>query len=192
MQTFVASSDFHASMSCLDKSRLGNQVYREGLTLLRGGWSHHPASRIWLSYRGGDYRHALCNYLLAGIDVLESRGLFYPAVKTELLETRDKYPDIGNPGWIGDEQVHSSHRSRLLFKGRVDAACRALKRQIRPQSVVNWLKINGYPEKHAFKQEHIGLLENYLQKAGLDNVETNWYSQFGWSEDDKQQYVWPE
>lgn len=192
MQTFVSASDFHTALSVLDKSRLGNQVYREGLTLLRGGRSSHPASKIWLSYRGGDYRHALCNYLLAGIDVLESRNLFYPVVKVELLETRAKYPDIGNPPWVGDESVHSSHRSRLLFKGRVDAACRALKRHIRPQSVANWLKTHGYPEKHAFKQEHIGLLELFLAQNALDGTETNWYRQFGWVEDDTQEYVWPE
>lgn len=192
MQTFIPFPNFHAALSVLDKSRLGNQVYREGLTLLRGGWQHHPSSRMWLSYRGGDYRHALCNYLLAGIDVLESRNLFYPVVKAELLETRAKYPDIGNPPWVGDESVHSSHRSRLLFKGRVDAACRALKRHIRSQSVANWLKIHGYPEKHAFKQEHIGLLELFLTQNALDGIETNWYSQFSWSESDDQEYVWPQ
>ena len=147
---------------------------------------------MWLSYRGSDYRYALCNYLLAGIDVLESRNLFYPAIKAELLETRAKYPDIGNPPWVGDEAVHSSHRSRLLFKGRVDAACRALKRHIKPQSVTNWLKTHGYPEKHAFKQEHIWLLELFLTQNALDGIKSNWYSQFGWSESDTQEYVWPQ
>lgn len=191
MQTFVPHPDFHSSLSCLDRTRLGNQVYREGLTLLRGGWKNHPASRMWLNYRGKDYRYALCSYLLAGVDVLDSRDLVYPHIRAEILKCRENHSDIGSPPWIGDEKVHASHRSHLLLKGRVDAAFRTLRLHAKPQSVADWLKINGYPSKHAFKQDHIRALESFLSLNGLNGKDANWYLRFGWSDSDDLEYVWP-
>lgn len=44
MQVFMPYPDLQQSVCCLDDKRLENQVYREGLTLLRGGWKiiQHP------------------------------------------------------------------------------------------------------------------------------------------------------
>lgn len=50
MQTFLPYADFDESARALDPKRLGNQVYRECLTLIRGGWPNHPASRMWRGY----------------------------------------------------------------------------------------------------------------------------------------------
>ena len=76
MQTFVPLPDYKMSMNCLDKSRLGNQVWREGMTLIKGGWSNHPASKMW---RGYEYHLGL--YLLAGCDVLKEKS---PSAKTKI------------------------------------------------------------------------------------------------------------
>ena len=190
MQVFLPYSDFSKATSCLDKSRLGNQVYREGLTLLRGSWENHPASKMWLKYQGKDYRFALCNYLLAGLEALEKRGKFYPEVKAEVVSQQQSYPDIGPPPWLGDERIHSSHRSRLLFKGRVDAACFDLKRLIGKATVKDWLSANSYPEKTFFKHSDIVRLEGYL-KNSIDKLSPNWYAQFSWLEDDTKTYYWP-
>jgi hypothetical protein len=111
MQTFLPVPGYLQSMRCLDKSRLGNQVWREGITLVRGGWKNHPASKMW---RGHEYH--LCLYLLAGSEVLKERGKEYPQVKEKILIEMAKHKDTGAPPWIGDEKFHASHRSNLLRK----------------------------------------------------------------------------
>jgi len=104
-------------MEALDDSRLGNQVYREGMTLLRGGWPNHPAAKMWHRYDS-----ALASYLLAGVDELYDRGRSYydrPWCK-ELVDILYKFgDDIRLPPWWGDERVHSSHRANLLRKDPV-------------------------------------------------------------------------
>jgi len=114
MQTFLVYPDYLKSMRCLDPKRLGNQTYYEGLTLLRGGWKNHPASKMW---RGHEYHLGL--YLLAGFQALSERGKEYPEslhkVETELF----KFKDTGAPLWLGNEEFHKSHRSNLLRKNPV-------------------------------------------------------------------------
>ena len=38
MQVFLSYPDFEKSVQCLDSKRLGNQIYRECLIIIRGGW----------------------------------------------------------------------------------------------------------------------------------------------------------
>lgn len=115
MQTFLSLPDYRASMWCLDKSRLGNQVWREGLTLIRGGWPNHPASKMW---RGHEFHLGL--YLLAGCDVLlERSGKSYTAVREKILAEMQKFRDTGAPRWVGNNAFHASHRSNLLRKDPV-------------------------------------------------------------------------
>ena len=112
MQTFLPLPTYYESMNCLDKSRLGNQVWREGLTLLRGKWPNHPANRMW---RGYEYHLGL--YLLAGCEVLcERTGKCYPDVRKKIRSEMVKHKNTGPPPWLGDEKFHASHRSNLLRK----------------------------------------------------------------------------
>jgi hypothetical protein len=111
MQTFLPYRDYYESMSTLDPKRLGNQVYREALTLARGGWPNHPASRMW---RG--HEHSLCDYALAGIEVLAERGKYYPTHRETFRELKRTLPDTGVPPWLGDTRLHKSHQSNLLRK----------------------------------------------------------------------------
>ena len=94
------------------------------------------------------------------------------------------------PSWLGDDRFHSSHRSRLLFKGRVDSVCGQLKKFLKARSINAWLKANNYPEKNYFKQPDIKKLEEFC-KNKFDLQPANHYTQFGWSEDDTQEYYWP-
>lgn len=111
MQTFLPYPDFRRSLETLDKTRLGNQIYREGLTLVRGGWKNHPISKMWKGYE-----FALCTYCLIGLDVLSSRGRHYPHWIEYFTNKRTEYKNTGMPSWIGDEEFHRSHRLNLLFK----------------------------------------------------------------------------
>lgn len=115
MQTFLAYADYDEAARVLDPKRLGNQFYREGLTLLRGGWSNHPASRMWLDCGGVDYRWSLCEYLRACSRELARRGFSYPHHDAEIAEAQALYIQR-TPPWLGEEWMHASHRAALLFK----------------------------------------------------------------------------
>lgn len=115
MQTFLPYPDFAESARCLDDKRLGNQFYREGLTLLRGKWLNHPASKMW---RG--HRYALALYLLACGLELQRRGRDYPNHLEEVQDAIAHELLAGNvrmsPKWLGDPDFHAAHRSNLLRK----------------------------------------------------------------------------
>jgi len=111
MQTFMPYPDFRKSLESLDPSRLGNQIYRECLTLARGGWKNHPASKMWQGYE-----YALCEYALVGLEVLKERGKDYPHHRETFLKIQSQHEDTGLPPWVGYEPLHASHRSNLLRK----------------------------------------------------------------------------
>lgn len=112
MQTFLPYADFSLTMKCLDPSRLGNQIYREGLTILRGGWKNHPASKMWRGHFG-----LLAEYCLYGIEELKSRGTDYDHWRNVFYMYMRKYSDqCGFPTWLGCEPFHSAHRAALLAK----------------------------------------------------------------------------
>lgn len=113
MQTFLPYSDYYKSMQCLDKDRLGNQVWREGLTLIRGKWKNHPAAKMW---RGHFY--SLGEYLMAGIRVLHERvgQPKYDYLAIRIMDEMKKHDNTGVPPWLGNEAFHASHRAALLYK----------------------------------------------------------------------------
>lgn len=113
MQTFLPLPDYLQSMRCLDKSRLGNQVWREGMTLIRGGWPNHPASKMWQGYQ-----YHLGLYLLAGLKALSERGKEYPHIRENILIEMSKHKDTGAPPWFGNDKLHASHRRALLYKNQ--------------------------------------------------------------------------
>jgi len=113
MQTFLPYPDYRESMRVLDPKRLGNQVYREAMTLLNGGWKNHPASKMW-----SQNRYHLALYALAGLDELAERGKQYPKTEEKLQDILRETEDTGPPEWLGREDFHASHRSNLLKKDR--------------------------------------------------------------------------
>lgn len=122
MQVFLPYPDFKQSVQCLDKSRLGNQIWRECKTIMNGGWSNHPASRMW-----SIHKHALAVYMWEGLLELRRRNeinidaalrlkaylidIFPHPTKPNTLNT--KYTP---PPFIGVDSFHKSHRLNLLFK----------------------------------------------------------------------------
>ena len=114
MQVFLPYPNYEKSVSVLDKKRLGNQIYRECLTLIRGGWSNHPCSKMWFP----KYTHSLARYALCGLDELKLRGLDYPHHRKTFLDILHNSPDTGAPPWLGDDKFHASHRRALLYKNK--------------------------------------------------------------------------
>jgi len=112
MQVFMPYPDLEQSVRCLDPDRLGNQVYREGLSLLRGGWSNHPASKLWINYKP-----ALAQYCIYGLRELAKRNSS-PPTHLELLHEFKRYTryPIILPPFIGYTDFHISHQNNLIFK----------------------------------------------------------------------------
>ena len=124
MQTFLPVADFEESARLLDSPRLGKQRV-ETLQVLRAlelpdyGWATHPVVRMW---RGRT--PALVVYGRAMVRVWRSRG-FADSTDTLISEfapevaeaSQDELAAAGLlPSWVGDEELHRSHRSNLLAK----------------------------------------------------------------------------
>lgn len=107
MQTFVPCSTFEACARVLDYRRLGKQRV-EAQQILNalahgGGWSNHPATRMWKGYEP-----ALRMYLRTMILEWMKRG--YQNTMYVPPATRYRLP----PWWGGP--IHLSHRKALLHK----------------------------------------------------------------------------
>jgi hypothetical protein len=111
MQVFCPYPDVHKSVASLDPSRLGNQIYRECLTIIKGGWPNHPASKIW-----ANHKKALAEYSLAGLSELAKRGRHYPHHVATFQHYFDTSLATGFPSVWGNQAFHLSHQSNLIRK----------------------------------------------------------------------------
>jgi hypothetical protein len=127
MQTFLPVADFADSARLLDSPRLGKQRV-ETLQILRAielpdyGWANHPAVLMW---RGRT--PALVAYGLAMARVWQERG-FADTTARQIGEFAPEVVDRSQyelaaagllPSWLGDEELHRSHRSNLIAKDPV-------------------------------------------------------------------------
>jgi Pyrimidine dimer DNA glycosylase len=117
MQTFVPYADFKQSAKVLDRTRLGKQRV-ENLQILKAlidpkyGWQNHPAVKMWRNHRG-----ALIKYQRAICEEWTSRGYKDTCLEKSILLAGDwEQSEWELPAWVGNEQVHLSHRSNLLRK----------------------------------------------------------------------------
>lgn len=120
MQVFVPSISLKESVQCLDNSRLGNQVWREGRTLILGKWPNHPAAKAWEFYKP-----CLAKYCIFGlIEMYVNRGTIPKHIFDEHYKFFVSYIPSNNPVqatvrypyWWSYEAIHSSHREALLYK----------------------------------------------------------------------------
>ncbi|WP_395401874.1 MSMEG_6728 family protein [Arthrobacter sp. UC242_113] len=121
MQTFLPYPDFQQSAAALDTPRLGKQRV-EALQTLRAlvipeyGWQSHPAIRMWMGHVP-----ALTLYGLAMVDEWTKRG-FADNTRDNIREFAPQaaHPDYAAkillPPWLGDPELHLSHRSNLIRK----------------------------------------------------------------------------
>lgn len=128
MQTFLPYPDFVESAAVLDARRLGKQRV-EGMQIIRAltrpvyGWKHHPAVLMWQGYEEalGAYSVAICQeWCRRGhsdtceVKILDDLAIadvpVPPRRQSQLRRAR------ALPPWLGDEDLHRSHRSALLRK----------------------------------------------------------------------------
>ncbi|WP_170970343.1 MSMEG_6728 family protein [Nocardioides jishulii] len=127
MQTFLPYADFEASARALDPKRLGKQRV-ETIQIVRAltrpgyGWAHHPAVLMWTGFE-----EALGRYGFVCCDVWTEQGFGDTCAATlagdlaaagvDRVRTQSELASAGAlPPWLGDEEVHRSHRSSLLRK----------------------------------------------------------------------------
>jgi len=115
MQTFLPYPSFRQSAIALDRQRLGKQRV-EVLQILNTltnpeakGWRNHPAVRMWEGHEGW-----LMHYGIAVCDEWILRGYKDTCLGkiTAFNHLRDPEP----PSWLGNPDLHLSHRSNLLRK----------------------------------------------------------------------------
>jgi hypothetical protein len=116
MNTFLPSADFRKSAECLDYKRCGKQRV-EAYQILdivsgkrtTGGWINHPAVLMWVGYP-----EALRLYLKCFIEEWVNRG--YNNNMEIPIIGKEEEKEIEMPHWLGDDRLHTSHRSNLLRK----------------------------------------------------------------------------
>ncbi len=124
MQVFVPFSDFQKSVESLDSRRLRKQLL-EATQLLdimfglptksgkpRTGWLNHPCLTAWSQTPG-----ALIEYTMYALIECDKRGYKTDYYSAKLNEYKKFTTSLKKPVWLGDEEIHSSHRVRLLQKG---------------------------------------------------------------------------
>jgi hypothetical protein len=128
MQTFLPYPDFIDSARALDPRRLGKQRVEalqvlRGLTWPRYGWRHHPAVKMWAGYEEALVRYGLdvcdvwcftgradtCAGTLA-TDLAAACGIHQVRTQPALAHAGEL------PPWLGQEDLHLSHRVSLLRK----------------------------------------------------------------------------
>ena len=119
MQTFLPSPSYEESARVLDNKRLGKQRVETKQILLalgksEGGWVNHPATKMW---RGHEV--SLCQYGYAMCWEWQRRG-YKDTLMDFFAEALHQYQSDGRsfmpPAWLGEEDLHASHRSNLLRK----------------------------------------------------------------------------
>lgn len=121
MQTFLPYADFKRSAASLDRQRLGKQrveayqILRTLLGVTTGGWLYHPAVKMW---RGSEA--TLVEYTEAVCDEWINRG-YKDTVKGKVQALAELAGDaLGQwaPQWLGNEDLHRSHRANLVAKDK--------------------------------------------------------------------------
>lgn len=124
MQTFLPFPSFRRSAEVLDRQRLGKQRV-ETLQILRAlvipeyGWANHPAVRMWAGHLP-----ALVVYGRACVEVWRELGfgdVTWPQIREFAPADADAdQADLAAAGrlpvWVGDDDLHASHRSALVRK----------------------------------------------------------------------------
>ncbi len=109
--TFLPYTSFKKSLESLDRQRLTKQRL-EAFQIIScikkgsGGWSNHPATKMWK-----DYLPALIEYYNLSLIEFANRG--YNNVKLVHMECKER---IVYPWWLGYEPLHLSHQAVLIRK----------------------------------------------------------------------------
>lgn len=176
MIIYLPFADFELSAQALDTRRLGNQR-KDAFELLEALLSNKESSfetTLVDMWRG--YESALANYNIALSKEIDRRG-YVDDYYYETFLLMNKYAlsflEAKRPHWLGNESIHSSHRS-------------ALKRE-----VTQTLAKTHYALKNQATM-NFGLSEDELkERVLLAEAEFNWYDEKNWSDSTLIPLAWP-
>lgn len=117
MNTFLPYKNFTKSAQTLDNKRLGKQRVEvlqmlnkiHGLTKGKG-WHNHPCTKMW-----SKHPNALVRYGIDVCNVWRSRGFKDTCLEKIQNHYKNNLTD-DMPDWLGQEDFHTSHRSKLIQK----------------------------------------------------------------------------
>ncbi len=127
MQTFLPYADFEQSARALDTKRLGKQRVEtiqvvRALTRPGYGWANHPAVLMWKGFEEALGRYGFtCCAVWAELGFGDTCEL---TIATDLrtagigsVRTQEELAAAAAlPPWLGNEELHRSHRSALVRK----------------------------------------------------------------------------
>jgi hypothetical protein len=128
VQTFLPYPDFAATARALDQRRLGKQRVEtiqvlRGLTVPGYGWRHHPAVKMWAGYEEALVRYGLdicavwCETGRADTCATTLTADLAAACGDGVVRSQAELASAGElPPWLGDEDLHLSHRASLVRK----------------------------------------------------------------------------
>ena len=121
MQVFLPYPEYHRCAKVLDTKRLWKQTVECKQLLItikamkegkQTGWKHHPCTKMWY-----DYEESLREYMCEMLEEWLLRRFELTVTKWHdhrFKKLNDSFPE--KPPWIGDKELHESHRKNLLFK----------------------------------------------------------------------------
>lgn len=173
----------------LDSARLRKQRVEafQLLNVITGrvdkkGWKNHPAAVMFRQYIP-----ALQFYYNLSLEENANRGGNNIKLQPEIISE-----PIVMPHWVGDDSIHRTHRFRLLMKGKMDILADRIRRFTGVRGVNEYLKNIGYPSINEMREADYLRLTQHYDKIGVPQSPLrNHYSQFGWSEPDTLEYLWP-
>jgi hypothetical protein len=121
MQTFLPDVDFSMCARYLDNKRLGKQRVEclqllNALTNKISRWINHPAAKMWRNFEDALVAYS-CEICLEWIQRGFNDSCFGKILTvTDMTYGRVESKDYTLPFWLGNEKLHSSHRSNLLRK----------------------------------------------------------------------------
>lgn len=120
MNTFLPYSDFTESAKSLDNKRLGKQRVEvlQMLNKINGithgkGWTNHPCTKMWQ-----ETPNALVEYGLRVCEVWINKG-FKDTCFNKIKAHFNKDKSSSMPVWLGREDLHLSHQSKLIQKDKI-------------------------------------------------------------------------
>ena len=194
MQIFLPYSSADESILVIDPKRLfkgaleSQQILK---SIIHGsGWSNHPITKAFKNHPW-----YVAAYGIASCDISNARDGFNSSkIKQNIINLCQQNlikPSFENPPeWIGKEEIHSSHRSRLLCKGRVDAACAGIKKHFKIKNINNWVQEKFGKSKNELRFNDLLTIEFLAEDLDI-NVGLSYYARHGWTDDPSKEYVWP-
>jgi Pyrimidine dimer DNA glycosylase len=185
MQTFLPET-VDRSPKILDTLRLGKQVLEASQIieiLHTSPYSGHPATRMWRGYEWGLMYYLDCMHEEFQIRRNKIHKAYEQCVKMHGDWCRHQM--FGQfPSWLGREEIHSSHRARLLQKGCIDE----LRHRIPNKWSLDYVFTKKIRDLTVAELQHACEI---LKIDYADLLKSSYYYRFGWAEKPRDSVIWP-